>query len=154
MAIFRDEVQVPPDFSYTTSCHCCCACASFWTKLQLALPPRGAPHLQPCALLQSTRRTNQNFGLFGLYNLRTDSTGLRCSVQNPLFIFCYFLRNCVHAVCDRPVYVVCWGRPRRSTPTKVACDMRDHADFREDKAKCQPPSNWQSATIAWSRGLY
>jgi hypothetical protein len=37
----------------------------FLDQLRLAVPPRGggAPHLQPCALLRSSRRTNQNFRL-------------------------------------------------------------------------------------------
>jgi hypothetical protein len=41
-----------------------------------------------------------------------------------------------------------------STPTKTACDMRDLPDFREeDKAKGQPPSNWQSPSRGLARGL-
>jgi hypothetical protein len=32
VVIFRDEVQAPPAFSYTTSCRCWHACASFWAN--------------------------------------------------------------------------------------------------------------------------
>ena len=40
-------------------------------------------------------------------------------------------------------------RTSTSPPTTVTCEGRGYSGIREDKVKCQPPSNWQSP----SRGL-
>jgi hypothetical protein len=49
-------------FSYTTSCRCWHACASFWANFGwLYRQGGGGAHLPPCALLLSSRGTNQNF---------------------------------------------------------------------------------------------
>jgi hypothetical protein len=96
--------------------------------------PRGPSHLH--ALLRSSRRTNQNFGLLTWISplKLTDRTDLRRPGQGPSYL-CYFPRNCVHAVC---VFSQCdvLGYPFRtstSPPTNVAREVRDHAEIREDK---------------------
>jgi hypothetical protein len=85
--------------------------------------------------------------------LRTD---LRRSVQGSV-CFSYFPRaiTYIHAVCDRPMWgarISIWD-DHVHTRTKVACEVRGHAEIREDIVK-RPTALQLAITSGWSRGLY
>jgi hypothetical protein len=61
--IFRDKGQAPSDFFVLHFMQLLARLRIFLDQVQLTVPPRGPSHLQPHALLLSSRRTNQNFRL-------------------------------------------------------------------------------------------
>jgi hypothetical protein len=103
MVILCDKVQAPSDFSYTTSCRCWHTCAPVWTNFGWLYRQGG--RLNSNHMLCCCHRVHQPKLLSLDLNFAPTAylrTGLRRSVQGSV-CFCYFPRQYVHAVCDRPM---------------------------------------------------
>jgi hypothetical protein len=145
MVIFCDEVQAPSDFSYATSCRCCCwhTCAPVWTNFGWLYRQGGRlnfNHMLCCCHIEVTgsRCTNQNFGLL------TSNLHLRLIYARTSDVLFKILH--VSVTSRASTYILCaigqcgvLGFPygtTTSTRTKVACGERGHPGIREDKVKC------------------
>ena len=145
MIFLPDEVQTPSIFSVHHFVPLLKRLRIFLDQLQLTLPPRGASHLQPYALLLSSRCTNQNFcHLACILHLRHIDAPIFDVLFKTLYVSVRYRTDTHMLRVFRQCGVLgCPFGTTTSTPTIVGSRPKDFPEIREGPIKPQPsPNSW------------
>jgi hypothetical protein len=158
MIFLRDEGQVPPEFSYSTSCSCWHACASFWTNFSWLYRQGGRlifnRMLYCCRQGAPTTRDQPKLSSLDLDLAPTTYRphGSWTSCSNP-FMFLLIpaqIRTYVHAVCVWPMWcaeISIWHDHVRQAKSWLA---RESPPINPDGTiKLRPTRNCQPPRHGW-----